>query len=119
MSKCSRCDGGGWMWPNLGVNCPAGAAWAIAGSQGRMQQMYGASFYIQCDVCNLDGHKPHPEQDKIDAAKEIDLQASKSDFRHALLFDGTSLVDTWSATPKKYAYRKSKASVEASESKPE
>ena len=107
LPRCTKCDGGGWMWPNLGVNCPAGASWAIATNQAMVRQMSGASYYIRCEVCNHEGQKPHPEQDKIDAAKEIDRQASRATFQHALMFDGTSLVDTWDSNvnnPRKYRF---------------
>jgi hypothetical protein len=103
-SRCSTCDGGGWMWPNLGVNMPAGAAWSI----GR-NPFTGADYYIQCETCNADCHKPHPDQARIDAAKQIHLNASASPWKHALLFDGSSLVDTWDAnqrSPRKYRIRR-------------
>lgn len=109
LPRCTRCDGSGWMWPNLGVNCPAGAAWSIATNQAMMRQMSGASYYIRCEVCNHDGHKTHPDQDKIDAAKEIDRRSSQSTYHHALMFDGTNLVDTWDSNlqnPRKYRFRR-------------
>lgn len=75
---CSECDGSGWMWPNLGVNIPGGAVMAVASNQAAMRRMFGASYYIRCDVCNSDRSKPHPDQDKIDLATEIDRQAKPS-----------------------------------------
>lgn len=107
--RCFTCDGGGWMWPNLGINCPAGSAVALATGQAMMRQLYGASYYICCEVCNHDGRKPHPEQDKIDAVHEIDRLARQATYRHALMFDGTNLVDTWDSSlgnPRKYQFRK-------------
>jgi len=68
---CSTCDGGGWMWPNLGVNVPAGAVWAVSSAQA-MAIQHGHNYFVRCQACNSDGHKPHPDQAKIDTAKEID-----------------------------------------------
>lgn len=80
------------MWPNLGVNMPEGAARSVSGLH-----------YIQCPICNTSGNKPHPDQDKLDTAKEIDEAGRR--WQHALMFDGSSLVDTWDANqlhPRKY-----------------
>jgi hypothetical protein len=91
------------MWPNLGVNCPVGAVHSICASQSHMQLMYGASYYIPCEVCNSDQHKPHPDQAKIDKIRAtfsgVDKASSGGDWSHALLFDGMNLVDTWNSEP--------------------
>ena len=96
------------MWPNLGVNVPAAAAWSVSGNQA-MAIRRGHNYYIPCQTCNIDGRKPHPDQSKIDAANEVDRSACRSPWDHALMFDGTSLVDTWDANqrhPRKYRFRR-------------
>lgn len=109
---CAHCDGGGWMWPNLGVNCPAGSAVSVAGAQAFHRACYGADYYIPCPVCNFDEHKPHPQQDKIDAAKEIQRQSTVSGLGRAIQavieFDGSNIVDRWSKDRRKYRFRKNK-----------
>ena len=109
--KCSHCDGDGWIWPNLGVNCPAGSVISVAAAQSYFRNCYGADYYIPCHVCNFDEHKPHPQQAKIDAAKAIQRQSVISGFRAiraVIEFDGTNIVDRWSETRRKYRFRKDK-----------
>ena len=106
--QCPTCDGGGWMWPNLGVNVPAGASRSVSLSQA-MAIRQGYNYYVKCQTCNSDGHKPHPDQAKIDMAKEIDEAGQRSPWKHTLVFDGSSLVDTWGGSsqrnPRKYRLR--------------
>lgn len=49
---CPDCNGSGWQWPNLGVNCPAGMAVALSSANG--------PWWIRCEACNKDGAKPMP-----------------------------------------------------------
>lgn len=96
------------MWPNLGVNMPAGAAWSMS-SNRLMASPHGRNYYTACLVCSASGNKPHPDQDKIDIAKEIGESCRLSPWTHAVMFDGSSLVDTWDANqlhPRKYQVRR-------------
>lgn len=96
------------MWPNLGINLPAGAAVSVAAAQANAA-MFGARYYIRCETCNCDGHKPHPDQDKIDSAAELDRMARQQTWKHTVTFDGTSIVDRWNgmdANPIKYGFRR-------------
>ena len=88
------------MWPNLGVNCAAGSVVGVAGAQAHFRAMYGADYYIPCQVCNVDEHKPHPQQDKIDMAREIHKRAASSrlaagGFPIVVEFDGSCIVNRW------------------------
>lgn len=95
------------MWPNLGVNCAAGSAIGVAEAQIHFRAMYGADYYIPCQVCNVDEHKPHPQQDKIDMAREIHKRAANSSVPIIVEFDGSCLVNRWNRS-ERYLVKKKK-----------
>lgn len=55
---CRTCCDRGWVWPNLGVNCPAGIAVALSACQTESMRTMGVGYMLPCDKCNADGSKP-------------------------------------------------------------